>query len=88
MTLCALIISVAWLETRKKWPGKDNEEVKDACEMLWRIASGEGRRQSDEVWRDHLSMAKVFRGKPQAEVIHKALTGAKSSKLKAPKPSI
>jgi hypothetical protein len=75
MTLCALIISVAWLETRKKWPGQNKEEAKDACEMLWRIASGDGRRQSNAVWRDHLRKAAKLGGKPQAKVIHKALTG-------------
>ena len=75
MTLCALIISVAWLETREKWPGVDNDEAKDACEMLWRIASGDGRRQSNAVWRDHLREAAEFRGKPEATRIHKALTG-------------
>jgi hypothetical protein len=80
MTLCALIISVAWLETRRKWPGQNKEEAKDACEMLWRIASGDGRRQSNAVWRDHLREAAKLRGKPEAKRIHKALTGAKSSK--------
>jgi hypothetical protein len=75
MTQCALIISVAWCEAQEEWPGKNNENAKRACEMLWRIASGEGRRQSDEVWRDHLREAAEFRGKPEGKVIHKALTG-------------
>ncbi len=75
MTQCALIISVAWRVARKKWPGMDDGEAKHACEMLWRFASRDGRRQSIEVWRDHLRNAKVFRGKPEAEMILKALTG-------------
>jgi hypothetical protein len=74
MTQCALIISVAWYEARKKWPGENLEGAKRACEMLWRVASGDGRRQSIGVWRDHLRKAKVFRGKSEAEMILKALT--------------
>jgi hypothetical protein len=75
MTQCALIISVAWCVARKEWPGMNNDNAKRACEMLWRIASRDRRRQSDEVWRDHLREAAEFRGKPQAKVIHKVLTG-------------
>jgi hypothetical protein len=75
MTLCALIISVAWYEARKRWPGNDNKNAKRACEMLWRIASGEGRRQSNAVWRDHLRNARELRGKPEAMAIQKALKG-------------
>jgi hypothetical protein len=75
MTQCALIISVAWCEARKEWPGQNNDNAKRACEMLWRIASGEGPRQSDEVWRDHLREAAEFRGQPQAKTIRQDLTG-------------
>jgi hypothetical protein len=75
MTLCALIVSVAWLETRKKWPGQDREEAKDACELLWQIASGEGCRESSAVWRDHLREAAKFRDQPEARAIRRDLRG-------------
>lgn len=69
MTLCALIVTMMWNEARRRWPGMANEDAHCACEALWRIARGDGPRQSNEVWRDHLRAARAYRDKPEGKAI-------------------
>lgn len=76
MTLCALIVTMMWHEAQHRWPGQDNQKAQRACEGLWRIASGAGRRQSVAVWRDHLRDARAYRDKPEGKAI---LRGAETA---------
>jgi hypothetical protein len=83
MTECALIVTMTWKKAHHRWPGKDNEKAQCACEALWRVASGDGRRQSVAVWRDHLRDARAYGDKPEGKAI---LLGALRPRAQ-PKPS-
>jgi hypothetical protein len=77
MDVCALLVTVAWKQTRGKWPGVGNEEAQRACDALWGAAGGNVKRQgggSVVVWRDHLRVAKQHRDSLKARIILRNFT--------------